>query len=116
MDDTEPRPVSRRIARFLDELALGGCERDSPASNLPAGNSRNARFWGYRNWRTAMNAPSSSAGTISTAPGCTMYSRTASLPSGKAHTIAANVEQCAGINLLACQPAFDQRVRGGVHR
>jgi hypothetical protein len=26
---------------------------------------------------------------------------------GKAHAIAANVKQCAGINLLACQPAFD---------
>ena len=57
MDDAEPRPVVAPIARFLDELALARSRAaDSPASSLPAGNSMNARFCGYRNCRTAMNA------------------------------------------------------------
>ena len=77
-------PFARRVAGLLQQLALGAgqrvlarhraCRRGTRSSPGPSGSGTGA---------PAPARPSSSMGTITTAPGCTTYSRVAVPPSGR---------------------------------
>src|SRR5690606_3008534 len=52
-------------------------------SNLPAGNSTITARMGWRYCRSSTTRPSSSSAITITAPGCSTYSRVASVPAGR---------------------------------
>jgi hypothetical protein len=113
MDDAKPGPMPRRVARFLDEFALGGCERGLAGIELPGRKLQE---------RAVLRIPELAHGDEPSIVQHRDHQHRTGMHDvfahgltavGQPHAVAANVEQRAGIDLLSGQSLLDQRIGSG---